>query len=317
MAKKRATIRTTVKNVSKPTGKKWLLAVDPFADFDMVPWLTLTQRLAANTGAKVVAGYVLAPASFNWTGEFSGPWLNKYKPAAEEKMQELFASTTVQPTVIPCRHAGLRASVQCLSKFAQKIKAEMIVISTHARSGLERLALGSFAESLILTSKVPVLVINPSHPIPSDVRRILVPTDLSRESAKYVKMNAVLAKRLHAAVTLLYKQPDPLDPMIQQGIYTLGGGWVSVQNFISEDVEVKRKQLEKLEQSVRRMGVQVNSVIDSTSEGLVDSINMAAKTQHADMIGVWTHSGAMSAAILGSVARGLVRTAEAPLLVRR
>lgn len=318
MTLKRAPAQATGKKASPRSGKNWLLAVDPYVDFDLAPMRRLAIAMADDARANLIAGYVLAPASFNWTGEFSGPWMKKYKPAAEDKLLEIFGDDlAVNPTVIPCQRAGQRASVQCLTKFAAKARAEMIVISTHARHGLERWALGSFAESLILSSKVPVMIVNPAQKVPEKVRRILVPTDLTKESEAYVKANASLARRLGAAVTLFFKQPDPLDPMIQQGVYTLGGGWVTVQNFIEEDVGEKRRRMDKLELALRKLDVNVTSVIDTTSAGLIEGINAAVKSQNADMISVWTHSSPMSAAILGSVARGLIRTSEVPVLVSR
>ncbi len=41
--------------------------------------------------------------------------------------------------------------------------ADMIVMTTHGRSGLGRLVLGSVAESVIRSSRTPILVIRPEH----------------------------------------------------------------------------------------------------------------------------------------------------------
>ena len=77
----------------------------------------------------------------------------------------------------------------------KKVKADCLVISTHARTGLERLAMGSFAETVILTSAVPVLVLNPANKVPVSVRKILVPTDLSKKSEKYLTTMERLRKK--------------------------------------------------------------------------------------------------------------------------
>lgn len=298
-------------------GKTWVMAVDPYLDFDMSPMRQLSEKLAEQSGAELIAAYVLAPASFNWTGEFSGPWIKKYKPGAEARMEQIFRDAHFHPTVVACRAPGLRSSVKCLETFARKVKAEMIVITTHARTGVDRWVMGSFAETLILSSQVPVLVVNPKQAPPQSIRRILVPADLESKSEKHVKQSALLAQRLGASVVLYFKPPDPLDPMIQQGVYTLGGGWVSVHNFIQENLENRRKQLAKLETMIRKLDVDVHSVIDTTSDTLVEGINAAITAEKADMVTVWTHAGPVAAAILGSVARGLVRTSKVPVLVRR
>lgn len=301
----------------KSAGKIWAMAIDPFAGVDVEPVWKLVQPLSEQAGAKVEAVYVLAPSSMNWTGAFSGPWMKKYMPIAEEKLVKTIPDPALKKVVVPCKEAGQRAAVQSLIKYAAKIKADCIVISTHARAGLERLAMGSFAETLILTSKIPVLVLKPATQVPHTVHKILVPTDLSKESERFIASVADDAKKLHAEIVLFHKQPDPLDPIIQQGVYSLGGGWVSVQSYIDDELEQKNRKITKIEDMLRKRGVPVSHVIDSSPAGLIESIERAAKDNDADMVSVLTRSGSWSAALLGSVARGLVRSSMIPVLVKR
>lgn len=308
-------VKKASKNVSR--SKTWVMAVDPYSEFEAGSVRNFVKNLAGQNGAKVVASYVLAPASVNWTGDFSGPWMKRFGPLAEQKMDQLYGVDQIETHVIPCKESGQRAAVQALLRFVQKQKAEFLVLTTHARTGIERLAMGSFAETTILSSKTPVLILNPSHPIPQSVRRILVPTDITKKSEKYVLATADLAKKLGAEIILFYKQPDPLDPIVQQGVYSLGGGWVSLQSFIDEELARKTKDIEKLEAAIRKKGVTVSHVIDSAPIGLIDSINNTVKDKGVDMVTVLTQTGTVAAAILGSVARGLVRTSKVPVLVRR
>lgn len=292
------------------------MAIDPFNATEMAPMWGLIRPLAEKSGAQVQAVYVLAPSSFNWTGDFSGTWMKKYKPVAEKKFSEALPEE-VKKTIIPCHDTGQRSAVHALIAHAKKVGADCIVIFTHGRTGLERVALGSFAETLILTSKIPVLVLNPSSKVPANVKKILVPTDLSRKSEKFVTSIADYAKNIGAEIVLYHKQPDPLDPIIQQGVYSLGGGWVSVQSFIDEEWEQKNKKLTHLEDEIRKRHVPVSHVVDSSPGGLIESIEKAAKENGADMVSVLTQSGSWSAVLLGSVARGLVRSSPVPVLVQR
>jgi nucleotide-binding universal stress UspA family protein len=253
----------------------------------------------------------------NWNGAFSGPWVKRYAPLAEEKLREVLPQPQVGKSVIVCRETGQRASAQALVQHAEKIKADCIVIATHARTGLERLALGSFAETAILLSKeIPVLVFNPGNKNPREVHKILVPTDLSPDSVKDVYAMADYARLLGAELVLFHKQPDPLDPIIQQGVYSLGGGWVSVQSYIDEEIENKNHQIAELERELQQKGVNVSHVFDTSPAGLVEAIDRAAHDCGADMVSVLTKTGPWEAAILGSVARGLVRRSPVPVLVR-
>jgi len=304
-----------VSKVAKSRRKIWLMAVDPFAGFDLKPVLKFARQTAERSNAEIHVAYVLAPAGLNWTGEFSGPWFKKYSPVAEQKLDEVLG-TEIPRKVLLCKESGQRAAARILLGYATRIKADSILISTHARRGLERMALGSFAETLIMMSKVPVIVTNPNRAVPQSVRRILVPTDLGKGSAKYINAVADYAKQMDAEVVLYYKQPDPLDPIIQQGVYSLGGGWVSLQAFVDDELKRKTKEIEKIENQLRKKNVPVSHVLDSAPGDLIDSIDRAARETNSDMVSVYTQAGAFAASVLGSVARGLVRHSSVPVLVR-
>jgi nucleotide-binding universal stress UspA family protein len=64
----------------------------------------------------------------------------------------LQASTVMPETV------GGRAADEIVRQ-AKKLKADLIVIGTHGRRGIKRLALGSDAEQVVRTAGVPVLVV--------------------------------------------------------------------------------------------------------------------------------------------------------------
>jgi nucleotide-binding universal stress UspA family protein len=217
------------------------------------------------------------------------------------------------------RKSGLKYSVEALVKHAQEVEAECIVVCTHARGGLERWVLGSFAESVLLTSDIPVLSINPTQPLPRKIGKIFVPTDLSPASTKFILKVSEFAGRIGASMELFFREPDPLDPMIQQGVYAVGGGWVSVQGYLEEGHEEDKKRLAKICEGIRKRGVVCNSLTATArgSSSLVYAIEESAGKEGADLIAVLTQSGPVAATLLGSVARSLVRTSPIPILVFR
>jgi nucleotide-binding universal stress UspA family protein len=319
MAPARKKTKRKSKTVSRQrkTGTTWIMAIDPFGGVDLEPMWQLVKPLSERFHAQVQAAFVLAPSGLNWTGDFSGKWMKRYLPIAQEKLAAILPDKNLPKEVIPCHKSGQGAAAKMLIQHATKLKADCLIISTHGRTGLERIAMGSFAETVILTSKIPVLVINPAHKVPHRVRKILVPTDLSQKSEKFIASVADYAKNINAEIVLFHKQPDPLDPLIQQGVYSLGGGWVSMQSYIDDELVQKNKRVEKLEGMLRKRHIGVSHVFDSSPEGLIESIERAAKENDADMVSVLTQTGSWGAALLGSVARGLVRNSSLPVLVRR
>ncbi len=294
---------------------RWVLAIDPYSEMDFMPVARFIKSLAGE--GEVFGTHVLAPDSLNWMGDFSGPWLKRYKPVAEAQAKEMGAKLGIEIEVVPSRNAGLKGSVETLIRYAKKIKAENILVCTHARSGLERWFLGSFAESVILSSPIPVMVVNPSQKVPTKVRKILVPTDLSLKSSRFISKVSEFALKVGASVELFYKRPDPLDPMIQQGVYAVGGGWVSVQSYLDESAKESRLKLDTMAEKLRMQGLTVDTVVDSTTNSLVDAIEKTAEERNADVIAVLTQSGAIAATLLGSVARSLVRTSNIPIMIYR
>ena len=299
------------------SAKRWVLAIDPYSDINLKPVVAFVKTLAESAGAEVYGTYVLAPDSLNWMGEFNGPWLKRYKPVVEAKAKEMGAKLGIEIEVVPSRKTGLKSSVETLINYSKKIKAETILVSSHARTGFERWMLGSFAETVILATPIPVVVVNPSHKVPRGVQKIFVPTDLSPKSTKFITRVAEFAVETGAAVDLFYKMPDPLDPMIQQGVYAVGGGWVSVQSYLDDSAKESRLKLNTLAEKLRLLGLKVDTVIDSSASSLVEAIEKCANERNADLIAVLTQSGPVAATLLGSVARGLVRTSEVPVMIYR
>jgi nucleotide-binding universal stress UspA family protein len=315
MTKKSKLVGKNVSKQKKPREtKKWIVAVDPFSGLALNAVFEWTKHRASEYGSALQAVFVLGPASLNWTGDFSGPWFKKYRPLAETKLADDFPLQSV--TVVTCKEASMRATVKTFLRAVQKAKAECIVAATHARHGIDRLLMGSFTETLLLMSKIPVLVVPPQSNNHRAVKRILAPVELAKANKKFRADLILLAKRFGAEVVLFHKLPDPLDPIIQQGVYSLGGGWVSVQSYLEQGLASTTESLRQLQAEMIKHGVPTTHVLDSSPQALVDSIHEACKVQKCDLIALQTKSGPWSSALLGSVARSLVRTAQVPVWIQ-
>ncbi|MBI2070730.1 MAG: universal stress protein [Elusimicrobia bacterium] len=88
---------------------------------------------------------------------------------------------------------------------AHRFKADLIVMGTHGRRGLEHAVLGSVVESVIRYSPAPVLTvkIKPAH-----VRSILVPVNFTPYAQAALEAAARLAKAMRARLVLLHVVPS-------------------------------------------------------------------------------------------------------------
>ena len=80
------------------------------------------------------------------------PMLEAARESLEELAKALPASKEIVIEAISCRHAG-----KDIAAYAKDHDVDLIVVSTHGRTGLRRFALGSVAESILRHATMPVL----------------------------------------------------------------------------------------------------------------------------------------------------------------
>lgn len=93
---------------------------------------------------------------------------------------------------------------------ADRLGAGLVVMGTHARRGLRRLALGSVAERVARAASVPVLTVPREADVGALPRSILVPHDLSEPSKRALRYARSLHVPLHASVATLHVMPEAL-----------------------------------------------------------------------------------------------------------
>ena len=136
---------------------------------------------------------------------------------AKLQMQEFVAGAAFKSL----DHAGLVQEGEfwpAISSVIHDHSIDMIVLGTHGRSGLKKVALGSMAEEVFRHALCPVLTVGP-HCRPSPGRfdewkRILFATDFSPASLRALPYAFSLAEENEAELILLHMLP--LVPMQQQ-----------------------------------------------------------------------------------------------------
>jgi nucleotide-binding universal stress UspA family protein len=188
-------------------------------------------------------------------------------------------------------------------RVAREENVSLIVLSTHGRTGLSRLVLGSVAETVLRSSPCPVFLVRsfpPAVDAPSRGRvestplhSILVPLDGSELSLRALPLVLDLARPLDARVTLLYvNEPPGPNPH-----------WL-----------VPERPLEEVERDLRAHTVPVATAVregDPATEILA-----ACRTNAADLLVMATHgrSGPVRW-LFGSVTENVLHKAEIPMLV--
>ena len=126
--------------------------------------------LAKMSGASIVAVYA-APTLTQYTGfhvppntidSFVGEIVSGAEKAMTDFVTEHFPEVQVKAEVV----VGYAAE-EILS-LAEKEDADLIVMGTHGRKGIDRILFGSVAEKVVKNSSRPVLTIRPSDDLMQD-----------------------------------------------------------------------------------------------------------------------------------------------------
>jgi nucleotide-binding universal stress UspA family protein len=190
--------------------------------------------------------------------------------------------------------------------------ADLIVMSTHGRSGIGRMVYGSVTDQVLRRATIPVLLV-PSiveHAWPSDrPLSLLVPLDGSALAEEALQSAELLAEVFETRLTLLY--------VIQPPVYPLYGDGYAYIPF-DEEIELAgaRQYLDDHVARLREQGRQAHGkVVIGQPAGLIPVI---AREEQADVVVMATHGrGGLARLILGSVATSTVRQTTVPLLLVR
>ncbi len=131
------------------------------------------------------------------------------KSERNQKLHEL-ATKIIAPELLDGCISMLAEPVEAITERAKDF--DIVVMSSHGRTGFSRLMLGSVAEKVIRFSDVPVLVVENGHPF-FPMEKILLTTDFSENAYKaysYAKnLSEVTGAEIHLVYVLSFDMTEP------------------------------------------------------------------------------------------------------------
>src|SRR5574337_537736 len=117
-------------------------------------------ELAKSTGAKLYAIYVIDTAAFA-SIPMDAAWESMYELLKQEGDEATaYVADKAQADGLEVERNTVEGHpAEEIRKFAEKNSVDLIVMGTLGKSGLDRFLLGSVAEKVVRTSKIPVLVV--------------------------------------------------------------------------------------------------------------------------------------------------------------
>lgn len=216
-------------------------------------------------------------------------------------------------TISPVAEVGSPAGL--ITDVADRIDADLIVMTTHGHGGFTPDWLGSVADSVIRHSHRPVLALpaNDAHlGEPFTPRRILVTLDGSKRAIAILPIARDLAIAFGASIELI-RVVAPYVP--GDVLATFEADRPDPFGVDAETVHAKTA-LEDAGRELERAGIKVTHLVRldlSPTRALLDHV----KETDPDCLAIATQGRGVSRIFLGSVADKLIRSARRPVLVLR
>lgn len=189
---------------------------------------------------------------------------------------------------------------------AKRWPADLVVIGTHGRGGVEHMLLGSVAEKVLRKAPCPVLIVPPAAEAgDAEFSRILCPVDGSAVSAEAVAFALSLARETDGRLILL-SVVEPVPVSGEFGALDADEyrqlGETHARTILTEAVPANVREWCRVDERI---------ALGKASERILDT----ARTERADVIVMGVRGrGAIDLLAFGSTTNEVVRRATCPVL---
>lgn len=206
--------------------------------------------------------------------------------------------------------------VATLLRYVNEIGADLVVMTTHGRGGIQRAWLGSSADQLLRSLEIPLILVRPAEnesAAPAVAAEILVALDGSRLAEGVIEPAAALGAALGVPLSLL---------QVVLPVAAMGEAALALPSRHDEALTAMRRDEAKdyltgVAERLRDQGLTAGSAV-VVGAPVADTILEIARSRSVAMLAIATHGrGGLRRLILGSVADKLVRGTEQPVLVVR
>lgn len=236
--------------------------------------------------------------------------------ASIEDMLKNLSVPHLPPRILIRDAKSLSEAAKALDGYVRDTGAELIAVGTHGRKGLPRVFLGSFAETLLLHAKSPILSVGPKSHEARPIKHILFPTDFQKTSEVMFPKIINLAFELGAKLTVFHSFQPLADSGIPYSAMTYGIFYFP-DNYFREIEQANVERTNERVNRARARDVQCDSVIATRGSSIAETIATYSDENNVDLIAMAAQSGTIETALLGSVTRQVVRQAPCPVWIMR
>jgi|GEM_PF-4124889 len=228
-------------------------------------------------------------------------------------LKPLHDSEVNEPAVLQAFGFNEEVEAKKVGRYAIRSKAPLILAATEGRRGLARAIGGSFVETLVAKSRVPVLLVNQESRPVREIRNIVFVTDLSRASNLAFKKICDFALAANARIEVLSILPDPALWGAELAAPVGVGYSANIPSFASEKKRLKRIG-DRLVRLGREKGLDVSLALESNqSASVVSAILDSESVSDANLLAIAATRDTSKLHFFGSVAQEVIRRSPIPV----
>lgn len=265
---------------------------------------------------------VIAHAMSPYDGTLAASWSDAKDPKETTYIRQVADEIARGARVVVGGTVATGAPVEAICRRTREIDADLIVMTSHGRTGFSRAWLGSVADGVVRSASVPVLMLRArndttalghGHAMPL-FHRILVPLDGSVTSSAVLKAAVSMAQCNDATLILLrVVAPVPLyiiDPQVPA--YPTAIVDPDATKTVADEAEDELSTLAaSLEHEDSIKSETVVEIAGATAKAILD----VGRQRGADLIAMTTHGRGTSRLVIGSVTDKVLRGGHLPMLL--
>lgn len=269
--------------------RRVVVGIDGSAPADVA--LQWARELAQTTGARIELVAAVDASAIVGLGGGAGEWVAMEEQRAGEALTQA-SKTLLQAGVQSVAHLVHGSPSVQLVAAAEELDADLVIVGSHGRGPLGRLALGSVADGVLHRARVNVLVARRPPP----ATRILAAIDGSTRSRRAAAYAGLVRRFWRTRLELLHVLPPP-----------------TFHNLAPADFERVRKHV-PLEATPDEVPIELEIRCGPVAATVLE----VAKAEDVDLVVVGSRGlGAVRGVFMGSVSRRIVHEATASVLVVR
>jgi nucleotide-binding universal stress UspA family protein len=249
-----------------------------------------------------------------FAGEYDWRWPDMSLESAEHEVGEYLESIVQayrQPNITFLKRILEGDEASAIQDTAHQDEVDLIVMTSHGRSGVKRWLLGSITERTLHTTLCPVLVVR----APETIKHVVIALDGSEVAELALEPGMLAARSLGAHVTLLHvSQPDsgsaqeaiPLEWLEREtGRYVMQSTRERAERYLAG---IARRYVQQ--------GIEVDTAVPSGS--VVDNILSFIENEDVDLVAMSTHARtSLRRWVYGSNTSKVLRGSTCSMLVIR